>query len=49
MHPITTTWTASDGAHTVSTNWDGSETDDHWIRRHFQAVLDEMAIHPPIH
>jgi len=48
MHPITTTWTASDGQHTVTTAWDGSETTAHWIDRHFTAVRAAMATYPPI-
>ena len=47
-NPISTTWTASDGAHTVTTAWNGTETTGQWIDRHFQDVRAQMALHPPI-
>lgn len=47
-YPISTTWTAADGAHTVSTPKNSGETDEQWIERHFAEVLAQMELHPPI-
>jgi hypothetical protein len=46
--PITTTWTAADGAHSLSTYRQQGETDDHWTKRHFDDVAAQMKLHPPI-
>jgi hypothetical protein len=47
-NPITTTWTAADGPHTVSTERNQGESTADWIARHFAAVSAAMERHPPV-
>lgn len=46
---FTTSWTASDGPHTLTTDRKEGETDQELFARHFERVRAAMEEHPPIH
>lgn len=45
--PIVTSWRCNGQPHTVETYWNGTETKDQWVKRHFDRVQAEMANCPP--
>lgn len=46
--PITTTWTSAAGAQTLSTYWNGTETEAQWAARHLQDLRAAWVTNPPI-